>query len=162
MVTDHQLRSLEIAKRRALWALADLQPGDPRAEPQLMELDEVDQALEDLLSDDELSSQQLLGAITTQFHNGLRLVIEDSIPEPWRQRFSAASVGSTRLAAGPPFVRWLVASQAKAVLVEITSCYKDEKLSTALMKSNPGKRRIAGCQMKRCQNEALAVWLGSR
>lgn len=35
--------------------------------------------------------------------SGQRLVIEDTIPEPWRQRFSAASAGSARLAAGPHF-----------------------------------------------------------
>ncbi|MDS9589747.1 hypothetical protein [Pseudomonas sp. HTZ1] len=103
MVTHHQLRSLEIAKRRALWALADLQPGDSRAELPLLEIDEVDQALKALMSGNELSSQELVDSITTQFHNGLRLVIENSIPEPWRQRFMAASVDSTRVAAGPYF-----------------------------------------------------------
>lgn len=103
MVTHHQLRSLEIAKRRALWALADLQPGDSRAELPLLEIDEVDQALKALMSGNELSSQELVDSITTQSHNGVRLVIEDSIPEPWRQRFAAASIGSTRVAAGPYF-----------------------------------------------------------
>lgn len=103
MVAHHQLRSLEIAKRRALWALADLQPGDSSAELPLLEIDEVDQALKALMSGNELSIQELVDSITTQFHNGLRLVIEDSIPEPWRQRFMAASVGSTRVAAGPYF-----------------------------------------------------------
>jgi len=48
---------MEISRRRALWALADLKPGDPGAVKVLVELDEVDQALEDLTTGCELSSQ---------------------------------------------------------------------------------------------------------
>lgn len=103
-MTDDQLRKLEVAKRRALWALTDLKPGDPGAVKVLVELDEVDQALEDLTTGCELSSQELIAAITTQYHNGILLVVDESIPEPWRQRFWAASVGSTRLAAGAYFL----------------------------------------------------------
>ncbi|MFV2950015.1 hypothetical protein [Pseudomonas japonica] len=99
-MTDDQLRKLEVAKRRALWALAELKPGVPAAVKVLVELDEVDQALEGLVTGRELSSQELMAAVTTQYHNGICLVVDDSIPEPWRQRFWAASVGSTRLAAG--------------------------------------------------------------
>lgn len=102
-MASNQVRRLEIAKRRALWALADLLPGDARAEHPLLELDEVDQVLDELLSGDELTGQELINAIEIQFHSGQRLVNEDSIPEPWRQRFAAASVGSTRLVAGPYF-----------------------------------------------------------
>ena len=101
MTIDHRLRSLEIAKRRALWALADLQPGDARAEKVLAELDEVDQGLQDVVSGDQLSAQELVDVVTTKLHNGVQLIAEDSIPEPWLQRFRAASVGSTRLAEGP-------------------------------------------------------------
>ncbi|PRN05313.1 hypothetical protein A0O30_08485 [Pseudomonas sp. LLC-1] len=103
MTISNQVRRLEIVKRRALWALADLRPGDARAETLLLELDEVNQALAELLPGDELTGQELTNAIEIQSHSGQRLIIEDSIPEPWRQRFSAASVGSTRLAAGPYF-----------------------------------------------------------
>ncbi|EPJ8755484.1 hypothetical protein SBH91_002591 [Pseudomonas putida] len=103
MTISSQVRRLEIAKRRALWVLADLRPGDARAELPLLELDEVDQALDEFLSGDELTGQELINAIEIQSHSGQRLVIENSIPEPWRQRFAAASVGSTRLAAGPYF-----------------------------------------------------------
>lgn len=63
-----------------------------------------DQALEGLVTGRDLSSQELMAAVTTQYHNGIRLVVDDSIPEPWRQRFWAASVGSTRLAAGAYFL----------------------------------------------------------
>lgn len=101
MTIHHRLRSLEVARRRALWALADLQSGDARAEKVLAELDEVDQGLQDIVSGDQLSAQELVDVVTTKLHNGVQLVIEDSIPEPWLQRFQAASVGSTRLAEGP-------------------------------------------------------------
>jgi hypothetical protein len=101
---DDQLRKLEVAKRRALWALADLKPGDPGAVKILVELDEIDQALGGLVTGRERPSQELMAAIRTQYHNGIRLVVDDSIPEPWRQRFWAASVGSTRLAVGAYFI----------------------------------------------------------
>lgn len=101
MTIDHRHRSLEIARRRALWALADLQPGDARAEKVLAELDEVDQALQGVVGNDQLSAQELVDVVTTKLHNGVQLVVENSIPEPWLQRFQAASVGSTRLAEGP-------------------------------------------------------------
>lgn len=101
MTIDYRLRRLEIARRRALWALADLQPGDARAEKVLTELDEVDQGLQVIVSGDQLSAQELVNVVTTKLHNGTQLVVEDSIPEPWLQLFQAASVGSTRLAEGP-------------------------------------------------------------
>ena len=101
MTIDHRLRALEIARRRALWALADLQPGDARAEKVLAELDEVEQALQNVVGSDQLSAQELVNVITKKIHSGVQLVVEDSIPEPWLQRFRAASVGSTRLAEGP-------------------------------------------------------------
>lgn len=101
MTIDHRLRGLEITRRRALWALADLQPGDARSEKVLAELDEVDRGLQDIVSGDQLSAKELVDVVTTKFHNAVQLVVEDSIPEPWLQRFRAASVGSTRLAEGP-------------------------------------------------------------
>ncbi|MBC3487131.1 hypothetical protein HU750_15775 [Pseudomonas sp. SWRI50] len=101
MTIDHRLRSLEIARRRALWALANLQPGDARAEKVLAELDEVNQGLQNIASGDHLSAQELVDVVITKLHNGVQLITEDSIPEPWLQRFRAASVGSTRLAEGP-------------------------------------------------------------
>ncbi|MNO63457.1 hypothetical protein D3C76_541650 [compost metagenome] len=60
------MRRLEIAKRRALWALPNLRPGDARAEIPLLELDEVDQAMAELLSGDELTGQELINAIEIQ------------------------------------------------------------------------------------------------
>ncbi|WP_258229812.1 hypothetical protein [Pseudomonas putida] len=83
MTIDHRLRSLETARRRALWALADIELGDARAEKVLDELDEVDQGLQDIVSGDQLSAQELVDVINTKLHNGVQLVVEDSIPEPW-------------------------------------------------------------------------------
>lgn len=101
MTIGHRLRGLEIARRSALWALADLKPGDARAEKLLAELDEVEQGLQDIVAGDQLSAQELLDVVITKLHNGVQLVFEDSIPDPWLQRFQAASAGSTRLAEGP-------------------------------------------------------------
>jgi len=98
---DHRLRGLEISRRRALWALADLQPGDARAEKVLTELDEVEQALLSVVGDHQISTLELVDVVITKHHKGVQLVAEDSIPEPWLQRFLVASVGSTRLAEGP-------------------------------------------------------------
>jgi hypothetical protein len=33
--------------------------------------------------------------------SGLQIVREESIPEPWRERFLQASIGSTRVETGP-------------------------------------------------------------
>lgn len=101
MTIDHRLRSLEIARRRLLWTLADLQLGDARAERLLAELDEDEEGFLDVVNDDHLSAQELVDVVTRKLHNGVQLVVEDSITEPWLQRFRVASVGSTRLAAGP-------------------------------------------------------------
>lgn len=92
---------MEISRRRALWALADLQPGDARAEKVLTELDEVEQALLSVVGDHQISTLELVDVVITKHHKGVQLVAEDSIPEPWLQRFLVASVGSTRLAEGP-------------------------------------------------------------
>ncbi|UTL92348.1 hypothetical protein [Pseudomonas fluorescens] len=67
----------------------------------LTELNEVEQGLQGVVSGDQLSAQELVDVVTTKLHNGVQLIAEDSIPEPWLQRFQAASAGSTRLAEGP-------------------------------------------------------------
>ncbi|MNE31884.1 hypothetical protein D3C76_1197230 [compost metagenome] len=81
MTIDHRLRNLEIARRRALWALADLQPGDARAEKVLAELDEVGQGLQDVVNGYQLSAQELVDVVITKLYNGVQLVVEDSIPD---------------------------------------------------------------------------------
>ncbi|MDD2127948.1 hypothetical protein NP856_02085 [Pseudomonas sp. 17391] len=141
MVIENRLRGLEVARRRALWALADLRPGDVRAEPTLLELDEIDQAQHELLSGDVLSSQELIHVIKTQLHNGIRLVIEDSIPEPWRQRFEAASIGCTRLGAGPylvDFERFALAWHAEMEHLKAHLVWRDGRRSMKKDDYDPG------------------------
>jgi hypothetical protein len=55
----------------------------------------------DIVSGAQLSAHELVDVVTTKLHNGVLLVVEDSIPEPWLQRFQAASIGSTHLAERP-------------------------------------------------------------
>lgn len=81
MTIDHRLRSFDIPKRTALWALADLLPGDARAEKVLAEFDEVDQGLQNVVGGDQLSALKLVDIVTTKLHNRVQLVVEDSIPD---------------------------------------------------------------------------------
>ncbi|WP_145254316.1 hypothetical protein [Pseudomonas sp. DE0157] len=84
--------------RRLLWALSALQPGDPTAKGLLQELQAVEQDLDDVAP----PCKHLLDQVSTSAHtSGRRIVDELTIPAPWRERFAQASVGSTRLAAGP-------------------------------------------------------------
>lgn len=70
---------MERQRRRVLWALSALHPGDLGQ-----------------------SCEHLLALITTSIHpSGHEIVDGQSIPSPWRERFAQASIGSTRLAAGP-------------------------------------------------------------
>ncbi|WP_325167131.1 hypothetical protein [Pseudomonas sp. MF7448] len=39
-------------------------------------------------------------------HSGIDIVLEHDIPQPWRERFLQASIGSTRLADGPYATDW--------------------------------------------------------
>lgn len=51
VVIDTRLRRLEVASSRAVWALADLQPRNARAEPTLLEFGEIDRAQHDASGD---------------------------------------------------------------------------------------------------------------
>ncbi|PLU85057.1 hypothetical protein ACK56M_14510 [Pseudomonas sp. s4] len=84
--------------RRLLWALSALHPGDPKAKAVLQELHAVEGGLDDV----HQSCRYLLSLVNTTTHSsGRKIVDELTIPTPWRERFDQASVGSTRLAAGP-------------------------------------------------------------
>lgn len=89
-------RQQETARRKALWDLADLQSGNPRAIQILGALSEIYQAEMKLRGLDACSSQELMEVVRSRSHNGILLVGEDSIPDPGQQRFLAANVGSTR------------------------------------------------------------------
>lgn len=102
MVNDENvgadLAAAELERRRALWALSALQPGDPVAMALLQKLEAYACGQAGV----DRSCKHLLSMVLTSTHrSGREIVSEHSIPVPWRERFAQASVGSTRLAAGP-------------------------------------------------------------
>jgi len=100
---DQNLREREKIRRKALWALSDLLPGDPKANPVVSMLDEIARQDEaDRLLRDVAKLEDLRDLVVIEPRSsGLKIVREGSIPEPWRERFLQASIGSTRVEAGP-------------------------------------------------------------
>ncbi len=108
-MTHDELRQLEGARRRTLWALACLRPGDPRASDLLVILDDLDdQERNDTpCSDKPLDLIQVRNSVSLMRHNsGINIILEQTIPQPWRERFYQASIGSTRLIDGPYASDW--------------------------------------------------------
>ncbi|MBD8100412.1 hypothetical protein IFR08_17595 [Pseudomonas fluorescens] len=99
---DRSLREREKIRRRALWTLSDLLPGDPKAIPVVSVLDDIDRQDEaDILMTPVVKVEALRRFVVTEFHSSnLQIVRDVSIPEPWRERFLQASIGSTRPEAG--------------------------------------------------------------
>lgn len=103
------LRARESLRRKAFWTLSHLVPGDPKAA-----------AILDVLAD--IEAHELIGqnrnqpvldinvarkaALIERHSSGVSLVREASIPQPWRERFLQASIGSTRLITGPYAHDW--------------------------------------------------------
>lgn len=109
MTHDEELGNRETARRKALWALASILPGAPKALGVLDVLDDIDlRERHDMSSFAQpLSVEQLRVAIPTESHPiGCRIVREADIPQPWRERFLRASLGSTRVADGPYAHDW--------------------------------------------------------
>lgn len=100
---DQNLREREKIRRKALWALSDLLPGDPKATPFVSMLDEIARQDEaDRLLKDVAKLEDLRDIVVIEPRSsGLQIVREGSIPEPWRERFLQASIGSNRVEAGP-------------------------------------------------------------
>ncbi|MBD8562125.1 MULTISPECIES: hypothetical protein [unclassified Pseudomonas] len=100
---DQNLREREKIRRKALWALSDLLPGDPKATPVVSMLDEIARQDEaDRLLRDVAKVEDLRDLVVTEpSSSGVQIVREGSIPEPWRERFLQASIGSTRVETGP-------------------------------------------------------------
>jgi hypothetical protein len=100
---DTSLRDREKLRRKALGTLSLLHPGDPNAGPIIQVLentarqDEADASIQSAIAISELRNVIEIQART----NGLKVVQELSIPEPWRERFFQASRGSTRHVNGP-------------------------------------------------------------
>lgn len=108
-MTSTELSELERARRKALWALASLHLGDSMALGVLAILDDLD--------DQERSSTAFIheplelnkvrrSVPVKRHHSGIDIVLELDIPEPWKERFLQASIGSTRLPEGPYACNW--------------------------------------------------------
>lgn len=109
MASDDPLHLRENRRRRALWTLAHLGPGDPRALCVLRVLDEIDQqeqaSLESLRI---ISVEEVANQVASEPHPiGTHIVPDEAIPEPWRERFLCASYGSTRVVEGAYLRDWL-------------------------------------------------------
>ena len=107
MVDD--LRSRESVRRKALWTLSHLIPGDPKAAAIVDVLDDIEgQERVDLNhSDPCLDIDAVRKAVLIERHSsGINIVDEASIPQPWRERFLQASIGSTRLIDAPYARDW--------------------------------------------------------
>ena len=103
------LRTSESVRRKALWTLSNLMPGDPKAAAILDVLDDIeDQERVDLnRSHPRLDIDAVRKAVLIERHSaGISIVCEASIPQPWRERFLQASIGSTRLGDGPYAHDW--------------------------------------------------------
>lgn len=109
MTANEDFVCREIARRKALWTLAHLIPGDTRANGILDILDEIDlQERQDTsLSAPEARVEELRGSVPIKAHPiGISIVCESAIPQPWREQFLRASIGSTRVAKGPYAADW--------------------------------------------------------
>lgn len=103
------LRTLGSVRRKALWTLSHLVPGDPQAVAILNVLDDIeDQERVDLnQSHPHLDIDAVRKAVLIERHSsGINIVDEASIPQQWRERFLQASIGSTRLVDGPYAHDW--------------------------------------------------------
>jgi hypothetical protein len=108
-MTRNDLRELESERRRALWALANIPPGDPKAFDFLAVLNDLDHQERHSASgtDKPLELNAVCDAVPIKrHHSGVDIVLERDIPEPWRERFLQASIGSTRLPDGPYARDW--------------------------------------------------------
>jgi hypothetical protein len=108
-MTSDELRALESTRRGALWELASLSPGDPKASRLLIILDDLEhQELHSAYSTDKtLELNGVLDCVTVQHHHsGIDIILEQTIPQPWRERFNQASIGSTKLLDGPYAADW--------------------------------------------------------
>lgn len=108
-MTSDKLRELERTRRRALWALASLHPGDSIALGVLDILDDLDGQERSCAAfiHEQLKLNEVRDVVPIKCHrSGIDIVLELDIPEPWKERFSQASLGSTRLPEGPYAHDW--------------------------------------------------------
>lgn len=103
------LRTRESVRRKAFWTLSHLVPGDPQAAAILNVLDDIEdqERVDSNRNYPGLDIDAARNAVQTKRHrSGISIVNEASIPEPWRERFLQASIGSTRLVDGPYAHDW--------------------------------------------------------
>ncbi|SFP84482.1 hypothetical protein [Pseudomonas sp. NFPP28] len=108
-MTCDLLRERERTRRRVLWALACLRPGDSNASDLLAILDDLDdQERNDTpCSDKPLELIEVRNSVSVMRHNsGIDIILERDIPQPWRERFLQASIGSTKIPDGPYATDW--------------------------------------------------------
>lgn len=108
-VTHDELRKLEHTRRRALWEIARFHPDDPKAADALAILDHLDdQERSGTPSTGEpLELSKVRDTVPVQHHHcGIDIILERDIPQPWRERFLQASIGSTRIPDGPYATDW--------------------------------------------------------
>ena len=108
-MTCDLLRERERTRRRVLWALATFHPGDISASGLLAILDDLDdQEQNDApCSDQPLELVEVRNSVSVMRHNsGIDIILEQTIPQPWRERFHQASIGSTRVPDGAYATDW--------------------------------------------------------
>jgi hypothetical protein len=108
-MTCDLLRERERTRRKVLWALACLRPGDPTASEFLTILDGIDEQDRGgtSRSDNPLELIEVRNSVSAKRHNsGIDIILEQTIPQPWRERFLQASIGSTRLVDGHYGADW--------------------------------------------------------
>jgi len=108
-MTCNELHELERTRRRALWVLASLHPGDPNASELLAILDDIDdqERVGTPSTDKTLDLNDSRDSVTVQhLHSGIDIILEQTIPQPWIERFHQASIGSTRLVDGRYAADW--------------------------------------------------------
>lgn len=108
-MTCDLLRERERTRRRVLWALASFHPGDPNASELLTILDSLDvqERNDTLCSDQPLELIEVRNSVSVVRHiSGIDIILERDLPQPWRERFLQASIGSTRIPDGPYATDW--------------------------------------------------------
>lgn len=108
-VTHDEFRKLERTRRRALWEIARFLPSDPKAADALAILDELDdqERIGTPSTGESLELNEVRDSVAVHHHNcGIDIVLEMTIPQPWRERFQQASIGSTRVVEGPYAKDW--------------------------------------------------------
>lgn len=129
-VRDQCLRLRELRRRKILWSLAPLVPGDRRAKKILKWLDHLDYE-ERCIYQQMLSADQVSNLVSSEsYPNGIPFVRCEEIPQPWRERFLCLNRDSIRereVAYYHDWMRFISEWQKAEVLVELhrTAWYRN-------------------------------------